>query len=353
MSKLSDLFKNTTIGYKGYNSFNPLSIGGFSLVPKTQTLPNEGGTIPAVTTTETPVVPTSTANTKQKNPTQIFKKTTPSESTPTEQPTKLDYSKYINPKTGVPYTPQEYAEMMASRANAGSIPNYAGNAITSPDQSAADLTNRARMLNNERNDIATGATDPYKVASKSGIQYTPAELSAIEKAYAGIYDPAINDVFTKLDTKQKADAAALKAEQDKAMEIFRTDEAIRQWRATTGTKSNSSDNFTDTQINKGASNAGMDLESFKKLDTDIKNFYVNPPKGIDPNTNKSVPIYTIFQQAMDDVKNGKATPEEITQEITDSNLPEAVKHYFIEQMPLAPEVKQSWLSKVWGSIFGQ
>jgi len=129
-------------------------------------------------------------------------------------PQPLNYSKYINPKTGQPYSPKEYADLIASQAGAGSVPTYAGNAIDNPNMNAEELAKRGRGLNNERNDIAVGETDPYGVASKSGIQYTPAELSAIEKAYAGVYDPAINDVFAKLDLKQKADAEEAQTKRD-------------------------------------------------------------------------------------------------------------------------------------------
>lgn len=133
---------------------------------------------------------------------------------PNTPPQPLDYSKYINPKTGQPYSPKEYADLIAMRAGNGTVPTYAGNAIDNANMSPEELTRRARLMNNERNDIAVGEKDPYKVASKSGIQYSAAELGAIEKAYAGIYDPAINDVFAKLEARQKADAEEAQAKRD-------------------------------------------------------------------------------------------------------------------------------------------
>ncbi len=120
----------------------------------------------------------------------------------------LDYSKYTNPETGKPFTPQEYADNVAKKFGGGTVPTYAGNAIDNPNQTAEELMKSGRILNNERNDIAVGETDPMGVASKSGIQYSPAELSAIEKAYSGIYDPAINDVFAKLEKRKKEDEEA-------------------------------------------------------------------------------------------------------------------------------------------------
>lgn len=133
---------------------------------------------------------------------------------PAQAPTNLDYSKYTNPETGKPYTPSEYADVVAKRMSGGDIPSYAGDAITNQNMSAEELKRRGTDLNNQRNDIAVGETDPYKVASESGIQYTPAELSAIEKAYSGVYDPALKDVFAKLDARQKADEEKAQAERD-------------------------------------------------------------------------------------------------------------------------------------------
>ena len=74
--------------------------------------------------------------------------------------------------------------------------------------SSADAEAAARRIDNTRNDIAVGATDPYKVASQSGIAYTPEELNAIEKAYAGVYDPALDTALAKVNQKQAADAQA-------------------------------------------------------------------------------------------------------------------------------------------------
>ncbi len=79
------------------------------------------------------------------------------------------------------------------------------------NKSAADLEAEARRVGNTRNDIAVGETDPYKVASQSGIAYTPAELNAIEKAYAGVYDPALDTALAKVTAKQTSDKAAADA----------------------------------------------------------------------------------------------------------------------------------------------
>lgn len=41
----------------------------------------------------------------------------------------------------------------------------------------------------------------------------------------------------------------------------------------------SSDRFTDTQLNKGALRAGLPLEQFTALDSEVQNFYVSMPEG--------------------------------------------------------------------------
>jgi len=212
---LKDFFKNMSSNFKNT-----------AFVPRTQSLPNDTGTYqtptPNMSYAAKPGQNMSYANPSQvtspvvnkeilppvvDTPTPIFKGSVTPGPTPaqTTTPSNLDYSKYTNPKTGQPYTVREYSDVIAQRAGAGAIPNYAGGEIIQGQQTAEELARKARELNINRNDIATGETDPYKVASESGIQYSPAELAAIEKAYAGIYDPAIQDVFTKLDIKQKAD----------------------------------------------------------------------------------------------------------------------------------------------------
>lgn len=120
----------------------------------------------------------------------------------------------INPATGRRYTPEERAKMMnpPTPQTSGELGAYSYNSIVNPNPSVEDLTNQSRTLVNSRNDLATGTVDPYKIGAQSGIPYTAEELNAIEKAAAGMYDPAINSVLTKLEMKQKEDA--LRSDQD-------------------------------------------------------------------------------------------------------------------------------------------
>ena len=346
MSLLSDLYKSATggipIGKTGVN-FNPLfNTRGFSFQgSKPQTTAGEPVVSPSPAPTVTPApTPTPTPTKTSDQPTgSVFSKPKTSAGIPSE---------YINPETGTFYRAEDFAKKVAGSVPrrgtyGGDIPTYAGNTLTQGPKTAEQLAMEAAALNNARNDIATGATDPYKVASQSGIAYSPEELKAIENAYAGIYDPAINSALEKLNKKQEEELIK-----------FKTNEDIRQWRATTGTKSSSSDDmFTDTQTNKGAINAGMTLEEFKELDPDLKNFYINTPKELNPLTNKMVPMYESFNNLIKGVSAGKVTPEEAADEIEEADLPQSVKHYFINQIPLAPEKKEGYLSRIWNAIIGK
>ena len=201
-SKLSDIFLGLSPSMKigGQSTVATLAPSAVPFTTANRTLPMGAGSYssPVVAQPQTPVAPKAPAVVMPQAGVQ----------SPT-QPTGVNYDKYRNPVTGAIMSPTEYADFLAKRVTSGSIPNYAGDALANPNPTSAELMSSANNLNNQRNDIATGTTDPYNVASKSGIAYSPAEMAAIEKAYAGIYDPALNDVFAKLDKKQKEDAAAL------------------------------------------------------------------------------------------------------------------------------------------------
>jgi len=269
-------------------------------------------------------------------------------------------NKYINPKTGDYYTPEEYANSVAMKIPAskgtGDIGQYAGDAMTNPDESAADLTKRATNMNNTRNDIATGTTDPYKAGKDSGVAYSPQELAAIEKAYAGIYDPALNDVFGRL--KEREDSR--KRLEDREDKIFATNESIRQWRATTGTKATAGGEdgdiekyFTDTQLHKGSTAAAMDINDFKLLDPDLANFYINPPMGKNGD-DKLVPVYENFREDLKAIEDGSLTWETLRDEILAAPYTPAVKTYLIQQIPttVTEEEKEGWLQWIWSRMPG-
>lgn len=267
----------------------------------------------------------------------------------------VNYDKYRDPKTGEVMTPEQYAIYLGNKVPKGNgeITNYAGDALANPNQTAAELQARATKLNNSRNDIAAGATDPYSVGNKSGIAYSPAELAAIEKAYAGIYDPALSDVFARLKSTQEKEKAKSDLVAAKDLEVFKTNEAIRQWRATTGTKKTGTgkteDLFTDTQLNNAARNAGVSVVAIRDMDPDLINFFISPPKA-KRDDGTTATINSIFNEDFQRIVSGETTADEVVSAIEDSTLSEPVKHYFIDQIPAEPAKKESWLSQIWGGI---
>lgn len=213
-ASLSDFFKPFTSGF----TLPPVTTA--PVATRTQTLPNGGGSYstPSGQAMSKPIYPTPDGNAPSLSSVAAGK--APAVAPTTKKvgvppvATAPAQSSPIPPQWVKPddtfYTPAEIANNIATAAPGapnGDIPKFAGDTLTQGPQTTEELQQSAAGLNNSRNDIATGETDPYNVASKSGINYTPAEQAAIEKAYAGIYDPAINTALSKLDTKQKQDAA--------------------------------------------------------------------------------------------------------------------------------------------------
>lgn len=248
MSILSKIFTGIPLGDTGikYNPLGPSFMNsGFTFSPKKQTLP-DGSQIDTVTTKQTPPGGEVPPPVENPVPVDTGKKTTTSAQKSTVP------SQYINPATGMFYTPQEYAmKMFGGTGNVGNgdIPQYAGDTLTEGPQTTEQLTMRTAELNNTRNDIATGESDPYGIASKSGVAYSPQEMAAIEKAYAGIYDPAINSALQKLADKQKQDEEEAALKQWKEQQVFSTNENIRQYNQTTG--ANKSKGLADLGLKRG------------------------------------------------------------------------------------------------------
>ena len=117
---------------------------------------------------------------------------------------------------GTFFTPDEIAGNIASTLQKGSaggdIGTIAGNNIVGGTKTTEQLETELRLLNNAQGDIASGAEDPFGVASDSGISYSPQELQAIENAYAGIYDPAIESARNKVIQRQSQEKEAKEAE---------------------------------------------------------------------------------------------------------------------------------------------
>lgn len=197
MPTLAEIMKGGLNG--GMSRFSNMTLIP-NIAPVTRTLPNGGGTY---------VAPGPKQQTKQ-----IFQGASPVVTPPSINPD----AEWYKPDGGRYTVNEVLANRVAKMAPADAIPTYVGNSAVKPDQTVEEMNRTNAGMTNSSNDIATGATDPYKVGSKSGIAYSPAELKAIEKAYAGIYDPAINDVFNKLNAKQKEEERA-QANKDKLSQM--------------------------------------------------------------------------------------------------------------------------------------
>lgn len=89
------------------------------------------------------------------------------------------------------------------------------------------------------------------------------------------------------------------------------------------TTSGGTTTFTQTQTNKGASNAGMTIEEFGTLSDDSKNYYVNS--------------YSQFQSILNNVASGAEDAQSVIDEINSSNIPDDVKENLVNK--LEPYIK--------------
>lgn len=230
---LKDLYK---IGIGGSSGFLP----GMGFNPTTMTLPNGGGQYqsqtpkPNMSVGPAPVAP-APAPVPSK---PVFAGAAPvAPAAPTAPVAPAQASnippQWIRPDGGF-YTPEEVAANIAKAipktGETGDIANLAGNEFAGANKTAEQMQSELALLNNARNDVAVGETDPFGIASDSGIAYTPAELAAIEKSYAGIYDPAIATAHAKLESKQKSDEEerAHKYELEKMEKQFEYDKKLKQ-----------------------------------------------------------------------------------------------------------------------------
>jgi len=204
MSFLSDVFSG-----RYYNPVRQLPNQGGTYSPTTGTQP-----APLVTTpppVQQPIVtPPPTSTFQGSNPPAV-------QTPPTQQKRDPD----INPVTGRFYTKEEYANAVATslpvnKQKTGDVGTYAGDQLTKPNQTTEEMTTSARTLRNASNDISVGETDPYDITKGGTIVYSPQEREAIQEAYAGVYNPVLQDVFTKIDAQNKKEALA--ASQDFEMQ---------------------------------------------------------------------------------------------------------------------------------------
>ena len=79
--------------------------------------------------------------------------------------------------------------------------------------------------------------------------------------------------------------------------------------------------FTQTQTNKGAATAGISLEDFARLDENTQNFFVNNSSEIED-----------FKKNVDIAKEDDEDPTEIEKQVSESQLPDAVKDTMIRYL---------------------
>ncbi len=101
--------------------------------------------------------------------------------------------------------------------------------------------------------------------------------------------------------------------------------------------------FTTTQLNTGAANAATDLTSFKNLDGEVQNFYIN-----------SKPLVTAFNDALAAVKNGSESADPVKTNIQNMSIPPSVKTYLTQQLTTTQPQTQSgsFLDNLWNGITG-
>lgn len=174
-------------------------VGGFFNRNQTRQLPNNGGSYQSPTVTNqapAPMQGPAPANWNSPSLNNMYTGArTPSAPVRTSQP-PAPRAPTQTPATGTSMQSPVSAEDKAYYINAiresrGDIGNFAANAYANPNPSATDARINYGNIENTQMDVATGELDPYEIGSRSGISYSPAELGAIEKAMAGVYDPAI------------------------------------------------------------------------------------------------------------------------------------------------------------------
>lgn len=110
--------------------------------------------------------------------------------------------------------------------------------------------------------------------------------------------------------------------------------------------SSSTSQFTTTQKNGGASNAGLSIADFNALDTDTQNYFING--------------YSQFTALKKQVDSGDITANEAAQTVQDSNLADSIKFILYKRLglsgPPAPAAASSGgggiLSSIGGAISG-
>lgn len=97
--------------------------------------------------------------------------------------------------------------------------------------------------------------------------------------------------------------------------------------------------FTNTQLNSGASNAGVSIGAFSSLTPDDQNYFVNGYSG--------------FTAALKKVQSGDATPDDLKAAIDEAPISDAAKTILYGKAGIDPNAKASapgFFSKAWDFI---
>lgn len=221
-----------------YNIFNGIrpsaNPGAVTPLPQTVNTPQASGPVAPAVTPATP---------------PVFSGTPPVSGAPSTQPGAM------SPQD--PAALKAKADAIYNIVNGGAdISNYAGKEYMDPagGPSVADARSDYGKINDARNDMVSGATDPFAWASKSGIPYTADELGAIEKAQGGIYDPALNDAkqryLSSVDVaKNKSTNQNQITDNERAAQIaFQGNQIVKDYNTVIGQK-----NAIDSILNSGTS----------------------------------------------------------------------------------------------------
>jgi hypothetical protein len=189
-------------------------------------------------------------------------------------------------------------------------------------------------LNNAEKDIVQNKIDFYKNQQTQTVDNTKANGDAMIKYNSLGAGITTNDTAEQRNQKIASVGGELAYYNKQQESQFRNSKA-----GTTPTPTTpSSVKFTSTQINKGASNAGVALKSFKAFEPDTQNYFVNlstaKAKGIN--------------DAINNVKNGTENADDVKAEIDASLAPPAAKEYLKQKIDAS--VPQEKPEGFWGKV---
>lgn len=212
-----------------------------------------------------------------------------------------------------------------------------------------------------------GATDPATAASL-GAQWVKGNLESIAGSGSGggsgggsglyIVNKATDDTVKKIIAqnpgeygnafdaikKQYGDATAQKYD-IWLRAVYNEGQSPSSLKATS-TVGGSSGQFSKTQLNNGAQNAGVAIDQFGSLPVDVQNFFVSGSSS----------VINAFNDAIQSVANGQEDADAVIQEVNSSNLPQAVKDYLTQRInsvkPSGGSSKPGFFGSAWNWVKG-